>query len=154
MRGTLNRLGLDDWRVAVQVPLSALVDRRKAANGRGIPGWRLDYVIADAQRSTQGVIELNDASHARDDRRRRDEQLAAGLDRLGILLLVVGNGDAAGLALWLQTLGSGGWGDGRGSVRTAVAAVGRATVVDPVAVGYRKRVRECAPLPGGRDRDC
>ena len=30
--------------------------------------------------------------------------------------------------------------------------VGRATVVDPVAVGYRNRVRECAPLPGGCDR--
>ena len=72
--------------------------------GAGYPGWRVDYVVADAQWSTQGVIELNDRSHAREDRRRRDDKLAAGLAKLKIPLFVVEDRDAAGLSDWLGGL--------------------------------------------------
>lgn len=105
LRRALDDAGLDDWRVSVQVALSALVDRRSdRADRQGIPGWRLDYVVADAQWSVQGAIELNDSSHAGDKRRWRDERLAAGLERLKIPLLVLEDGDADDLEAWLDDL--------------------------------------------------
>ena len=105
LRQALDDAGLEDWRVSVQVALSALVDRRSdRADGHGIPGWRLDYVVADAQWSVQGAIELNDSSHAGDKRRWRDERLAAGLKRLKIPLLVLEDGDADDLEAWLDSL--------------------------------------------------
>ena len=103
LRTALDELGLHDWRVVVQVASSALVERR--GSGRGfMPPWRLDYVVVDAQWSIQGVIELNDGSHARDERRDRDLKLTAGLKRLGIPLLFVENQDRSVLRDWLNGL--------------------------------------------------
>ena len=102
VRASLDELGLQDWRVAVQVAASALVERRPGANWT--PHWVLDYVVVDAQWSIQGVIELNDASHAQGKRRDRDSKLADGLERLGIPILFVENRNTSKLGPWLEGL--------------------------------------------------
>ena len=108
LRAALDDAGLGDWRIAVQVALSALVDRRpERADRQGIPGWRLDYVVADGQWSVQGAIELNDASHARERRGWRDARVAEGLRRLEIPLLVLDDAGGAGLEAWLAELARG-----------------------------------------------
>ena len=104
LRQALREAGLQDWRVAVQVALSGVVDQRRGrADKHGMPHWRLDYVITDPEWAIQGVIELNDGSHATAARRRRDQALVEGLERLGIPVLAVESLDASGVVAWLNS---------------------------------------------------
>lgn len=93
-RGGLREGGERAWaRVFVQVPLSALLELPKStANGQG---WRnridrktVDFVLCEAVTLRPLVaIELDDSSHQRADRRKRDAFVEGALETAGLPLV-------------------------------------------------------------------
>ncbi len=109
LAGMLRRAGRERWRIHVQVAMSAIFDgieARRPPNWRGpaVPPWCLDYVLTDRGR-IMAIIELNDRSHRRANRRRRDANLAEGCARLGVPLLFVEENRWAAAEAWIAELG-------------------------------------------------
>ena len=98
LRNILDEERCGQWGLHVQVAMSAVFEGKARPVGKGAPGpwvppWCLDFVLTDAGGVIRGIVELNDPSHRRWDRKRRDSNLEAGCERLGVpLLFVKGNG--------------------------------------------------------------
>ena len=108
LAGMLRRCGRERWRIHVQVAMSGVFDgapERRHRNWRGpaVPPWCLDYVLAEGGR-IKAIIELNDRSHRRRDRRRRDANLARGCERLGVPLRFVEEGGWGDAESWIARL--------------------------------------------------
>ena len=81
-----------DLHVFVQVSLSQVVDVRKGAAGAFALRNRFRQLVADVvlcslSYEVQAVIEIDDASHGRSDRREADDRKAKALEYAGIKLL-------------------------------------------------------------------
>ena len=86
----LNALGRE-YDVFPQVALLSVVDKITQASYRNELFRIIDFVLCDKKSSAPKlVIELNDASHLRADRRERDEKVKCILERADLPLLVLG----------------------------------------------------------------
>lgn len=69
----LHRIVSDDYCIHCQVSLAAMLNPLSLRSARMIWAKRMDYVITDKNSRILCIIELDDASHARKDRRKRDK---------------------------------------------------------------------------------
>lgn len=111
LRKVLEEAGLGAWGVHVQVAMSAVLEGKRRPPGPGqprgpwVPPWVLDFVLTDGSGAIRGIVELNDPTHRRWDRKRRDNNLEAGCRRLGMPLLFVTREGRDKLARWVARLG-------------------------------------------------
>jgi len=110
LREVLDEAELRGWGVHVQVAMSAVFEGRPRPPGPGqpqgpwVPPWVLDFVLTDGAGAIRGIVELNDPTHTRWDRKRRDNNLEAGCRRLGVPLLFVTREGRDKLARWVARL--------------------------------------------------
>ena len=110
LRGALAEVGCGGWRVDSQVALTAVFEAKARPRGSGseragwLPPWCLDFVLTDEGGAIRGIVELNDPTHRRRDRRRRDANLEAGCRSLGVPLLFVAREGEEKLSRWLRRI--------------------------------------------------
>ena len=88
-RRVLEARRLGGWRIYAQVAMLALFEPVARRGGWTVPPWILDFVLVDGEGDIRGVVELNDPTHRRRDRRIRDDRLERGFRALGVPLLFV-----------------------------------------------------------------
>ena len=85
-----NKFGRD-YIIQAQIPLSQIVNKKKQFDGQWASelNRQIDIGIFDHNYSPVLMIEINDSSHFRQDRRQRDEKVKAILEDAGIPLLTL-----------------------------------------------------------------
>lgn len=85
------------YEILPQVALVSLVEKLNYTSYRNELFRVVDFVIADERFTPLVVVELNDSSHLRADRRERDRKVAEILEKAGIPLVVLTPEEASSL---------------------------------------------------------